>query len=200
MVLLKSNLLVLKLMEYLNQKNKPKITFHQPQRLSKLFVVQKMDICFDNGTTQEYERIISTNGAVMVIPFDGMHFYLTIEFCGGIGDYTLGLCKGKIDDNESSYDAAMREMQEEVGYRAGKLTLLKQGMTVAPGMLELKMDVYLAEDLEKSKLIGDEPEEIEIVKLTPSEVFELIFKDNSPLAEGRVIAALILALHKVGYF
>lgn len=112
--------------------------------------------------------------------------------------YVLGVVKGKIDAGETPDEAVVRELSEEVGLGARKITLLKKELLVAPGMLELTMYPYLCEDLYECCAEGDEPEPIDMVKLTPSELKDLIFDASSPLTEGRTIAALVLALHKIG--
>ena len=134
----------------------------------------------------------------MAVPFDGTHFYLTVEYCGGTMNYGLGLVKGKIDAGETPEQAVVRELEEEIGFGTRKVQLLKHEMTVAPGMLSLKMYPFLCEDLFECVQEGDEPEPIDLVKLTVPELKELIFDPDSVLVEGRTVAALTLALHKIG--
>ena len=182
----------------LSNKILPAVSNRQVQQVSRIFRVESMDLTFANGNKANYERIVGGRGAVMAVPFDGTHFYLTVEYCGGIMEYGLGLVKGKIDPHETPDVAVVRELEEEIGLGANKITPLKQHMTVAPGMLELKMYPYLCEELYPCLKEGDEPEPIDVIKLTPSEIKELIFSADSPLCEGRTIAALTLALHKIG--
>lgn len=179
-------------------KTLPKVANRKVHQASRIFRVESMDLTFSNGVQANYERIMGGRGAVMAVPYDGQHFYLTVEYAGGVMAYLLGLVKGKIDEGESKEHAVVRELEEEIGLGARKLTLLKHEMTVAPGMLDLRMYSYLCEDLYPCSCCGDEPEPIDIVKLTPNEVKELIFNENSVLTEGRTIATLTLALHKIG--
>lgn len=179
-------------------KNLPQVSNRKVTQASRIFRVESMDLVFSNGTKANYERIVGGRGAVMAVPFDGSHFYLSVEYCGGIMEYALGLVKGKIDADETPEQAVVRELEEEIGYGAKKITLLKHSMTVAPGMLELRMFPFLCEDLFTCERAGDEPEPINVIKLTPSEVRELIFDPSSVLVEGRTIASLCLALRKLG--
>lgn len=177
----------------------PKVENRREFQASKIFRVESMDLTFANGSKATYERLLGGSGAVMAVPFDGEHFYLTVEYGGGVMQYQLGLVKGKVDKGETPEAAVVRELSEEIGLGTNKVTLLKHEMTVAPGMLSLKMYPFLCEELfAKPCTTGDEPEPIETVKLTPDELKDLMFDPNSPLTEGRVIAALSLALHHVG--
>lgn len=177
----------------------PKVENRREFQASKIFRVESMDLTFANGTKATYERLLGGRGAVMAIPFDGSHFYLTVEYGGGVMQYQLGCVKGKIDQGETPEQAVVRELSEEIGLGSNKVTLLKNEMTVAPGMLSLKMYPFLCEDLyDFPCTTGDEPEPIEIVKLTVDGLKNLMFDANSPLTEGRVIAALSLALHHLG--
>lgn len=176
----------------------PKVAARRRFKASRIFTVEQMDLEFSNGTKATYEKIAGGRGAVMAVPFDGTHFYLSIEYAGGQEEYVLGLVKGKVDAGETPEQAVVRELAEEISIGTNKVTPLKLGMTVAPGMLELSMYVYLCEDLFPCTKPGDEPEPIEVVKVTPSELKDLIFNEDSPLKEARSIAALTLALHKIG--
>ncbi len=176
----------------------PEIKAVRRFRASRIFTVEEVGLKFSNGTEAVYERIVGGNGAVMVLPFDGTHFYMSSEYACGKHSYSLGFVKGKVDAGEQPPEAALRELEEEIGFGARSLTLLRSGVTVAPGMLELTMYMFMAEDLFACKMEGDEPEPIEIIKVTPQEARELLFDPDSPLHEARVMAGLTLALHKIG--
>lgn len=179
-------------------KKLPEVANRREHQASRLFRIETMDLTFSNGTQATYERICGGRGAVMAVPFDGTHFYLTVEYCGGTMNYGLGLVKGKIDVGETPEQAVVRELEEEIGFGTRKVQLLKHEMTVAPGMLSLKMYPFLCEELYVCIKEGDEPEPIDLVKFTTAEVKDLIFAPDSVLVEGRTIAALTLALHKIG--
>ena len=176
----------------------PQILRRRKQKISRIFTVEELLLKFSNGTTACYEKICGGSGAVMCVPFDGTHFLFSIEYACGLEGYTLGFVKGKIDDGETPEVAAIRELKEEIGFGANSLCKLRSGMRVAPGMLELCMHVFLCRDLYPCKLEGDEPEPIDIVKVSIEEAKALLFDDNSPLTESRSIAALALSLHKIG--
>jgi ADP-ribose diphosphatase len=100
------------------------------------------------------------------------------------------LPKGRIDEGSDDLKTANKELQEEVGLKAGKIDKLGV-LTMTPGYSTQKVHVFLARDLSESKLEGDEFEGLEIVK-HPFEKFEELI-ESGKLTEARAIAALYLA-------
>ena len=86
---------------------------------------------------------------------------LSVEFPGGV-----------IDKGEEAEEAARRELEEETGYKAGKMTKLGS-VNPNPALFSNHVHFYLAEDLEatgKQKL--DEDEFINCMELSKKEVLE----------------------------
>ena len=176
----------------------PTILAKRRNKVSNIFTVEQLDLQFSNNKQMTYERIAGGSGAILAVHFDGKDFYLTSEYACGFERYELGFVKGKIDLGEDPKTACNRELQEEIGFGAKTIKTLRDEMTVAPGMLQLKMYTYLCTELFPMQLDGDEPEPINIVKVSPKEAKDLIFDVDSPLKEARAIASLTLAMNKLG--
>ena len=173
-------------------RKKPKITNIHTVAQSRIFNIESMNVEFSNGTTRVYERLMSRgNGAVLVIPMlDNDTVLMIYEFSGGTERYELGLTKGKIDNGETPIEAAGRELKEEIGYGAKRLTFLKT-ITLAPGYQSSETHIVLAEDLYEEYAEGDEPEPLEIIPHKLSELDILSYNDD--LTEARSIVALYMA-------
>ena len=171
---------------------KPKLTNVHTVAKSRIFNLESMDVEFSNGETRIYERLLSRgNGAVLVIPMiDNDTVLMIYEYSGGTDRYELGLTKGKIDNGETPIEAAGRELKEEIGYGAHKLTFLKT-ITLAPGYQSSETHIVLAEDLYEESAEGDEPEPLEIVPHKLSELENLTYSKD--LTEARSILALYMA-------
>jgi ADP-ribose diphosphatase len=150
-----------------------------------------MDVEFSNGATRIYERLVSRgNGAVLVVPMlDDETVLMIYEYSGGTERYELGLTKGKIDKGETLIETAARELKEEIGYGANKLTFLKT-ITLAPGYQSSETHIVLAEELYEEKAYGDEPEPLEIVAHKLSDLEKLTYSED--LTEARSILALYM--------
>lgn len=157
---------------------------------TKLFKINKLDIEFDNQAIREYEVISGTgSGAVMIIPILGDNFLFIREYAAAINNYSLTFPKGKIDDGESILVAANRELQEEIGYKANKIRQIFS-LNLAPGYMDHKTYIILAENLVPSKLNGDEPEDLEVIKYNKNNLSNLLFESNN--IDSRALASLYI--------
>ncbi|MDP7536221.1 MAG: ADP compounds hydrolase NudE [Methylococcales bacterium] len=159
---------------------------------SQLFRIEALDLEFSNGEKRTFERLARGNstGAVLIVPMlDSTTVLLVREYAAGVDRYELGLPKGKIDDGESPIVAANRELKEEVGYGARELTMITS-LSIAPAYLEHMTHIILAEGLYPEKLVGDEPEELEVVPWKLDDLGRLFAQGEC--TEARSIAALYL--------
>ena len=90
---------------------------------------------------------------------------------------------------EDVLDAANRELKEEVGFGARKLTRLRS-ISLAPTYMNHEIHLVLAEDLYPERLPGDEPEELEVVPWRLDALHELMLLEDC--SEGRSLAALFI--------
>ncbi len=97
--------------------------------------------------------------------------------------------RGCIEEGETTFEAANREIMEEVGYGARKLTHLKS-VTLAPGYFSHATHLVLAQELYPERRPGDEPEAIEVVPWPLDRLTELCEREEC--TEARSIAALFL--------
>ncbi len=175
----------------------PQITARKQVAKSRLFAIEQVDLTFSNGEKREYERMFGKGrGAVMIVPMLDQHTMLLVrEYCGGTHTYELGFPKGLIDAGESAAEAANRELKEEVGYGTEKLSLI-HSVAMAPAFFDAKMTIFLAENLYHEKLLGDEPEPLELVPWPLSDYQQLLQEPD--FNEARSIAALLLVKDHLG--
>ena len=126
---------------------------------------------------------------MMVPMLDEETVLLVREYAAGFEDYHLSLAKGAVDPGEELLDAANRELMEEVGYGARKLTEITE-LTLAPAYMSHRIHVILAQDLYEKTLPGDQPEPIEVVPF-PIRNLEQLVADPT-FSEARALAALYI--------
>lgn len=169
----------------------PIIQAIRPLAETRLFRVEGVDLRFANGTEVQFERLKgSSNGAVIVAALTAdEEFVLIREYACGTERYELGLPKGRIDAGETAVEAANRELREEAGFAARRLTRLNE-MTMAPTYSGQRTQLVLAESLYPDRLPGDEPEPLEVSFLPMAELDE--FAASGDCSEARSLAAMFL--------
>ncbi len=173
--------------------SKPTILTKKMVASSRLFKVEALELEFSNGVRCNFERLVrgTGQGAVLIVPMlDAETVLLVREYGTGLDRYELGLPKGKLDAGEDSLQAANRELKEEIGYGAQDIRFL-MSLSLAPAYMEHAIDVVLATNLYEEKLIGDEPEELEVVPWKLHDIPALLA--SGECSEARTIAALYLA-------
>ena len=144
----------------------------------KVFSGRLIDLYFDhvklpNGklSTREW---IKHPGAVCVIPIlPNGNLCLIRQYRYGPRAEFIEIPAGKLDAGEDPLVCAKRELEEEIGYSAGKLTFLTN-IHPAIGFSNEKMWMYLAEDLILSKQNLDQDEFLELYPLSVNEAIDLI--------------------------
>ncbi|MCD9086268.1 ADP compounds hydrolase NudE [Stenotrophomonas sp. SY1] len=161
------------------------------------FQQEQLDLEFSNGERRHFQRLVSRgHGAVVVVPMlDDETVLLVREYAAGLHRYELGLVKGRIDAGESPVEAANRELKEEAGYGAHQLDVLR-ALTLAPTYMSHQSWLVLARDLYPERLVGDEPEELEVVPWKLAELDQLMLRED--FSEGRSLAALFIAREWLG--
>lgn len=154
--------------------------------------LEEMHLRFSNGTERYYRRVPSLGRpAALIIPMlDNKTVLLIREYAAGLHEYQLQLPKGGVHKNESLLEAANRELKEEIGKGARRLTQINQ-FSILPGFMGQSTDIVLAEELFDERLPGDEPEELEVVPWDINKLYELTLREDC--TEARSIAALYFA-------
>lgn len=162
------------------------------ERAGRTDHVEELDLEFSNGERRRFQRLISPgHGAVVVVPMlDADTVLLVREYAAGMHRYELGLVKGRIDAGETPPQAADRELQEEAGYGARSLTVLRS-LSLAPTYMSHLSWLVVAQDLYPQRLPGDEPEELEVVPWKLDQLDQLMLRED--FSEGRSLAALFIA-------
>lgn len=160
---------------------------------TKLFTIKDVNLKTSDGRTVTYQ-IVEKRDTVLIVPILGDKAIFVNEYFPAIDAYQLTLPKGSIEQGHDELHTVNKELQEEIGYKATKITKLNT-LTMSPGYLAQRTHIFLAQGFTESKLEGDELESLEIVEY-PFDSFEDLIEDGK-LVEARSIAALYLAKKKL---
>ncbi|QKJ85299.1 ADP-ribose diphosphatase [Paramixta manurensis] len=172
------------------QLQKPTILNVEAVARSRLFTVEAVDLAFSNGARRVYERMRpSDREAVMIVPIIDNEVILIQEYAVGLESYELGFPKGLIDPGETVFEAANRELKEEIGFGAEEMKSLSK-LTMAPSYFSSKMNIVVAEKLYPESLEGDEPEPLPQVRWPLDNLLALL--EEPDFREARNVSALFL--------
>lgn len=156
-------------------------------RLIKLRV-DKVRLPDGNETTRE---IVVHRGAIAAVPLiDTDKIVMVRQFRQAAGEVLLEIPAGTLDPNEDPSTCAVRELREEIGYQANKLTPMFK-LYLAPGYSSEMIHTFLAEDLVK---IGAEPETdefIEIVEVRMADAVDMI--RSGEIKDAKSISGILMA-------
>lgn len=145
----------------------------------------------------EYEReIVSHKGSAVIVPvFADKTVALVKQYRHAAGKFLYEIPAGTLNENEDPEIGAVRELEEEIGVKAGRIEKLSE-FYVSPGFLTEKMHVFLAFELKEvgQKLEADEF--IEVENFTFEQAFEMIRQNE--IEDAKTIVGLIFAGIKFG--
>jgi 8-oxo-dGTP pyrophosphatase MutT (NUDIX family) len=165
---------------------------------NKWFRVRKDKVKLPNGKVLDDFYIWENPDVALVVPVtEDNKLILVKQYKHGSGEIMIEFPAGYVDDNEKNIETAKRELEEETGFVAKKIELLKK-IIHHPTKETGNSYIYLARvGNEKVRQRFDENEEIEVLEVSIREVLDMIH-DGTIWATGTVLAAY-LALEKLGF-
>ncbi len=173
----------------------PEIISSEQILATKLFNVSRSTVR-EGEITYQRDLILHSGSAVIVPVFDDKTVALVRQYRHAAGKYLLELPAGSLEKGESPEFCATREVQEEIGYRAGKIELLTE-FYVSPGFLNEKMFVFLATELTEVGQNLDDDELLSVERFSFPEIYQMIFQGE--FEDAKTMLGLILAGTKFGF-
>jgi ADP-ribose pyrophosphatase len=144
-----------------------------------------------DGRTAQRE-IVEHRGAVAIVPLlDRENVLLIRQYRQAVGEVLLEIPAGTLETGEAPDVCAVRELEEETGYRAERVERLFS-QYLAPGYSQEVLHVYLAENLSESAQNTDEDENIEVVVTPIADLTQMIF--DGQIKDAKTIAGLLMTL------
>ena len=141
-----------------------------------------------NGNTAKWDFIKHKGAAACVAVKDNGNIIMVKQYRNALERDTIEVPAGGINVGEDMETAAMRELEEETGYRAEKSTFLISIRTTV-AFCDERIDIYVAENLSKTEQNLDEDEYVEILEFSLEELLEMI--QNGTIQDAKTISALL---------
>jgi ADP-ribose pyrophosphatase len=153
------------------------------------------DVELPNGEHSKRE-LVRHPGAVAIVALDKNGDVLMVrQFRLAAGKILLEIPAGTLNPDEAPLDCAVRELQEETGYKPGKIEPMG-GIFVAPGYTTEFIHLFMATELIESKLDLDEDEFIELHHVSLKDALAQI--ESGEIIDGKTISGLLRAARKLG--
>lgn len=165
---------------------KSEIIFH-----GKVFDVKVDEIEYNGTQNKSFRQVAVHPGGAVVLPVknDGK-IILINQYRYPHNKVVLELPAGKLEKGEDPLNCATRELTEETGYTAKKISKLGKIFTT-PGFCDEVLHIYLAQDLTAGDHAREEGEEgMEIVELTLDEIDEKI--KNGEIVDAKTISGIYM--------
>ena len=147
-----------------------------------------------NGNIVKWDFIGHKGAAAVVAVREDGKLLMVRQYRNALDRETLEIPAGGLNGVDEPTDvAAARELEEETGYKAGKLELLLTLRTTVAFCNE-KIDVYVATDLQKSHQHLDEDEFINVEVYDIEELAQMVY--DGKIQDGKTVSALMAYKNK----
>ena len=157
-------------------------------------VALDVDEVEEPGGVRAVREVVRHRGSVAALPIhaDG-RLVLVRQYRYAVDREVWELPAGRLDPGESSEDGARRELEEEVGLRAGRLEALSVFYTT-PGFCDEVMHLFRATELMAVPPRPEADERIEVGTFALPEAREMIRRGE--VREGKTLVALLLEVER----
>lgn len=174
-----------------NMSDRVKVLASERVYEGKLLKIDRQTISFD-GEGEAVLEIIHHPGAAAALPFtaDGQ-VVLVRQYRHAVGGFIFELPAGKLDiEGEAPELCAAREVEEETGYRAGRLVPLGSILTT-PGFTDEVIWLYEAHDLEPVGQALEADEWLEVLEVPFEEAVAMVL--DGRIRDAKSVATILRA-------
>ncbi len=155
-------------------------------------VKMRVDTVEKAGGRKTTRDVVEHSDCVAVVVIDGQdNIILVRQFRHPVDRFLLEIPAGGIDPGEEPLDSVRRELQEEIGYFPRRIDKLG-GFYSIPGYGTEYLHCFLATDLIPGRLVAEDTEDIELIRISPGEIPRLIA--SGEICDAKSIAALLMFL------
>lgn len=154
----------------------------------RLLSIIKKTVKNSDGTLWDREVVTYGGNASVVLALVDNKVVFVKQFRPTVEDFILELPAGRIENNETPYDCAKRELEEETGLIPKNLKFLFE-FYPSPGFVDEKLYLFLATEFSQGKVNLDAGEEVKTLFVHVEDA--LNYLDNGTIIDGKTIIGLL---------
>jgi ADP-ribose pyrophosphatase len=144
-------------------------------------------VTLPNGITVELE-VVRHPGAAVVVPMkDERTVILVRQYRYAAGGYIYEIPAGKLNPGEDPRECATRELEEEIGYRAGHLEPIISILS-APGFTDEILHIFKGTGLVRGRQALGDDEVLEVLELPLEKAIAMI--SDGTIRDAKTIVGL----------
>ena len=152
-------------------------------------------VTLPNGKEATRELISHPGGVGVIAVDDNKNVFLVTQFRKPFDKNVTEIPAGKLEYGEDPLEAAKRELEEEIGYRPGKIKSIGAYYS-SPGFCNEIIHLYLATELAN---VGQHPDEDEFLSISTKPLDELYDEVISgQVMDGKTATAILIAKQLLG--
>ena len=156
----------------------------------KIIRLEHWTVKLPNGNLALREVACHPGASAVVALDEDNNVILVHQYRAPMHRVTLEIPAGKLAPGEDPADCAVRELEEETGLKAERMTLLTSVLTT-PGFCTEKIGIYLAQGLSQGETHPDEDEFLGVVRMPLEEAINLVMRGE--IRDGKTICGLLMA-------
>lgn len=155
-------------------------------------VIKVFEIDIENHKNEVAKREVARHsGGACIIPVDERgNVYTVTQYRKPIDKNTIEIPAGKLEPGEDPLECAIRELKEEAGLTARKISSLGF-IYPTPGYCDEILYIYMAEELEQGECNPDPGEYLSCRKININDCIKMI--ESGEINDGKTVVAILRA-------
>lgn len=153
------------------------------------------DVRLPDGKISKRELIRHAGASAIIALDESRNVLLVRQFRLAAGKELLEIPAGTLEVDEAPEHCAIRELQEEAGYKPGEIEYIG-GFHVAPGYTTEYIHLFLATKLSEAHLAADADEFIEVFRVPLTQALTMI--ESGEIIDSKTIIGLLRVARRLG--
>lgn len=159
----------------------------------------QLDVCqveLADGRQSQRELVLHPNAVCAAVLTRQGEWVFVRQFRLPADSLLLEVPAGKIDPGEDPDQAIVRELEEEIGWRSGRIERLLEFWST-PGFCNERMTCYLGTEADLGESRPDDGEFLEVLRVSREEGLAMAF--DGRLSDAKSVTAVLAAARRLGF-